>query len=229
MITKKFNPQLHKQMLIKILIDIFKKLNNKAGFKGGTCAYLFYDLPRISLDLDFDILKPLTEKDIDELKIIFNKHTEIKESYDKKFTTFFLLDYEKNTPNIKVELNKRIWDNNSYKLIWFMGVEMKIVDRATLLTNKIVALTNRRQPVARDLFDVYYLLQMGYPINEKLVRERTGKSLSSYLKSLPKFINKHYSAKNILHGLGELLDEQQKQWVKNQLIPKSIEEINKLI
>ncbi len=229
MTSKKFNPQLHERVLIKILIDIFKQLDSKVAFKGGTCAYLFYDLPRISLDLDFDILKPLSKEDIDNLKAIFNKDVNVKDFYNKRFTVFFLLDYEKNTPNIKVEFNKRVWGDNKYKSAWLMGVEIKIVDKATLLTNKIIALTNRKQPVARDLYDVYYFLQMGYPINETLIKQRTGKSLKSYLKFLPEFINKHYTAKNVLQGLGELLDEQQKRWAKKQLISEVIQEIKKLI
>lgn len=229
MTKTKFNQQLHKQVLLKILVDIFKKLDGRVGFKGGTCAYLFYDLPRISLDLDFDILEPLTKEEMDVLKRILSKHARIKEFYEKRFTIFFLLDYQKYTPNIKIEFNKRVWKNNVYKSIWFFGVEMKIVDKATLLTNKIVALTNRRQAVARDLYDVYYFLQLGYPINEKLLQERTGKDLKTYLKSLPRFIKKYYTQKNILQGLGELLDEKQKQWARRQLTSEAIKEIKKLI
>ena len=123
-----FDPEHHKQTLIKILIDIFKKLNGKLAFKGGTCAFLFYDLPRLSLDLDFDILQKLNQENITDLKSILARHGRIKEFKDKKFTTFFLLDYQVGAPNIKIEFNKRVWQNNGYRNIWFLGVKIKVAD-----------------------------------------------------------------------------------------------------
>lgn len=228
MTKEALNLQVHKQILTAILLDIFKKINGKLAFKGGTCAYLFYNLPRVSLDLDLDILTPLTEPEKDNLRVILQKHGIIKNFRDKQFTLFFLLDYQKDAPNIKIELNKRIWKNNKYNSIWFLGVEMKIADKATMLTNKIVALTNRKQSVARDLFDVYYFLKVGFPINEELIQERTGKNLKDYLNFLPSFIKKNYTSKNVLQGLGEVLDQKQKEWVKKELLPETIKAIEKL-
>ena len=229
MTKKGFNQELHKQILIKILIDIFKGFDEKLGFKGETCAYLFYDLPRISLDLDFDILSPFAKEDIDIMRTMLTKHGIIKDFREKRFTIFFLLDYEKDAPNIKIELNKRVWENNIYKPIWFLGVEMKIVDESTLLTNKIVALSDRKMSVARDIFDVYYFLKLGFRLNESLIKERTGKNIKDYLKFLVPFIQKTYTPKNILHGLGEVLEEKQKEWVKKELIQETIKEIKKLV
>jgi len=229
MTKKGFNQELHKQILIKILIDIFKGFDEKLGFKGGTCAYLFYDLPRISLDLDFDILSPFAKEDIDIMRTMLTKHGIIKDFREKRFTIFFLLDYEKNAPNIKIELNKKVWENNIYKPIWFLGVGMKIVDESTLLTNKIVALSDRKMSVARDIFDVYYFLKLGLRLNESLIKERTGKNIKDYLKFLVPFIQKTYTPKNILQGLGEILEEKQKEWIKKELIQETIKEIKKLV
>lgn len=33
-------------------------MSSVLGFKGGTAALLFYGLPRLSVDLDFDLIKP---------------------------------------------------------------------------------------------------------------------------------------------------------------------------
>ncbi len=228
MTKKKFNQELHKQILIKILVDIFKEFNGKLGFKGGTCAYLFYELPRISFDLDLDLLSPFEKNDVDTLKAILAKKAIIRDFRDKTFTVFFLLDYKKDAPNIKVELNKRIWVNNTYKPIWFLGVEMKIADESTILTNKLVDLSDRRVPVARDLFDAYYLLKLGFKMNEKLIKERTGKTLEEYIEFLVPFINRTYNKKNILHGLGEVLEAKQKEWIKKELIQEMERELKKL-
>jgi predicted nucleotidyltransferase component of viral defense system len=228
MTKKGFNQELHKQILIKILVGIFKEFGGKLGLKGGTCAYLFYELPRISFDLDLDLLSPFEKKDVDILKAVLAKKAIIRDFKDKRFTVFFLLDYKKDAPNIKVELNKRVWENNTYKTIWFLGVEMKIADESTILTNKLVALSDRRMPVARDLFDTYYLLKLGFKMNEKLIRERTGKTLEEYIEFLVPFVERTYNEKNILHGLGEVLEEKQKEWVKKELIQEMVRELKKL-
>ncbi|MFH0925077.1 MAG: nucleotidyl transferase AbiEii/AbiGii toxin family protein, partial [bacterium] len=41
----------------RILRDIYSNISicPLLGFKGGTCAHFFYNLPRFSVDLDFDL------------------------------------------------------------------------------------------------------------------------------------------------------------------------------
>ena len=228
MTKRGFDRERHKRVLINLLVNIIKDSNGKVAFKGGTCAALFYDLPRISLDLDFDILEPFNEGDIDRLREILERRGSVQDFREKHFTIFFLLNYEKGAPNIKIEFNKRIWKHNVYKPVWFLGVEMKIADEPTLLTNKIVALTDRKMAVARDLYDSYYLLKLGYPLNEKLILERTGKTREEYIRSLISFIQRTYTAKNILHGLGEVLDEREKEWARKELIQETIRELERI-
>ena len=52
----------HRFYLTQILADIYsdKELALCLGFKGGTALMLFHNLPRFSVDLDFDLLE--TEK-----------------------------------------------------------------------------------------------------------------------------------------------------------------------
>ena len=229
MTKKQFNTDKHKQVLTQVLLDIIKSLGSKLAFKGGTAAMLFYDLPRMSLDLGFDLLENLNDENIDSLKEILGKYGIVKEYRDKKYTIFFLLDYEKYFPNIKIEINKRVWKNNVYDLVRFLGIEIKIADKTSSFSNKLVALSERRTIAARDLFDVHYFFKLGYSINENLIKERTNKSLNEYLSYLKKFIKKHYTIKNVLSGLGEVLDEDQKKWAKNHLLDETIKEIEKLI
>lgn len=222
-----FDENLHQRFLTTLFVEIAKKLNGKIAFKGGTCAVLFYGLHRFSFDLDFDILEEFTRDDIDTLKNILSREGAIKDFYDKFHTVFFLFDYGKDYPNIKIEFNKRIWNNNKYKTIWFMGIRIKIVDEATLITNKLVALSDRKTPVSRDLFDSYYFLNLKFPINEALMKERTGKTKKEYLEFLCSFIRENYNQKNILQGLGQSLDANQKQWAKEHLIDQMIKLIKK--
>jgi predicted nucleotidyltransferase component of viral defense system len=48
----------HKFFLFQILKDVYSdiELANCLGFKGGTALMFFYDLPRFSVDLDFNLL-----------------------------------------------------------------------------------------------------------------------------------------------------------------------------
>lgn len=109
-----------------------------------------------------------------------------------------------------------------------MGVRMKIVSNDTLVTNKLVALSDRKAPVSRDLFDTYYLLNLKFPINEALIKERTGKTKKEYFEFLLSFIKRNYNQKNILQGLGQSLNEDQKRWAKQHLIEETMRLIENL-
>ncbi|MDA3840698.1 MAG: nucleotidyl transferase AbiEii/AbiGii toxin family protein [Patescibacteria group bacterium] len=222
MTSRGFNPDKHKAVLRDLLYEIIKVVGSKVVFKGGTAAMMFYDLPRLSLDLDIDMLFSPSDEILDELNLVIRKSGVIKEHKDKKFTLFYLLSYEENYPNIKIEFNKRIWKNNSSDIFLLSDLEIKVADKKTLFTNKLVALTDRRISVSRDLFDVNYFLKLNFPINESLIYERTGKSKIEYMKYLIKYIKDNYNEKNVLHGLGEFLDKNQKTWAKNNLINETI-------
>jgi hypothetical protein len=182
-------------------------------------------LPRLSFDLDFDLPSPFNAAEASRFRVALERHAVVRDEKDKANTLFFLLDYEKGAPNIKVEVNKRVWKQNSEKTIWLLGVEMRIADERTLATNKLVALSDRKNPVARDLFDAHYFLKMGYPLNEALIRERTGESLPDYLALLSSFVPRIFAPKAVLHGLGDVLDEKQKSWVKDRLVKDFLDEI----
>jgi len=109
-----FNREIHKRYLSLLLSDIVKTFPERVAFKGGTCAALFYNLPRFSFDLDFDLLYMFSLSNISKLKELLSRYGEIKDFYNKKYTLFFLFDYGKGYPKIKIELNKRVWKNNIY-------------------------------------------------------------------------------------------------------------------
>ena len=227
--SRLFDPNVHKRYLSLLLTELVKAFPEKIAFKGGTCAYFFYNLPRFSFDLDFDMLREFSVGDSDRFREVLSRHGQAKEFQDKQNTLFCLFDYGKGHPNIKVELGRRVWKNNVYKPVWFLGVPLAIADETTVLTNKLVALTDRKTAVARDLYDSWYFLKTGFSVNEALVMERTGKGLVAYLKETIGFIRKTYTTRNVLHGLGDALDEKQKAWAKDHLAIETILEIEKWI
>jgi predicted nucleotidyltransferase component of viral defense system len=219
---RKFDKDLHRRYLTTLLAGVAKNFPDKIAFKGGTCALFFYNLPRFSFDLDFDMLKPFSVEDTARLRSILGREGRVLDWQDKHFTLLGVLDYGRGYPNIKIELNKRIWTANKFKPVWFLGVSLIIPDETTILTNKLVALTDRRTPVARDLYDVWYFLKMGFRANPDLINERTGKSTVEFLRMTTEFIKKTFTPRNVLQGLGEALDEDQKQWAKKQLIEETL-------
>ena len=65
--------QKHKFIMVQVLKDIFSdnEIGTTLGFKGGTAAYFFYDLPRFSVDLDFNLLDKSKEDIVLKSCLIF--------------------------------------------------------------------------------------------------------------------------------------------------------------
>ncbi len=217
-----FDRNTHGRYLTALLTGIIKAVPEKTAFKGGTCAALFYELPRFSFDLDFDIVRPFETRDTDAIKEVLSANGRIIDEADKEYTLLYEFDYGKGTTKIKIEFNKRVWKNNRYKNNWFMGVPILLADEMTVTTNKLVALSDRKNAVARDLFDVWYFLSHGFMLNEQLLMERTGKGISEYCKFLIRFIKKTFSRRNVLQGLGEAIDDKQKTWARERLIDETL-------
>lgn len=99
-------------------------------------------------------------------------------------------------------------------------------DKSTIFANKLVALTQRN--TNRDIYDVYFFFQNLFDINEKVILERTWKTLIQLLIQIKNKLEKLPQNYKILDGLWELLDQNQKKFVKNHLIKEliSLIEIN---
>jgi len=89
----------HKLILVQILKEIYSNIfiASLLGFKGGTAAYLFYKLPRFSIDLDFNLLD-IKKKDFvfQNVRNILRNFGNIKDEKEKQATLFFLKFYLEN-------------------------------------------------------------------------------------------------------------------------------------
>jgi len=212
------NIRTHKIILLQILKDIYTdiSISSTLGFKGGTACYFFYDLPRFSVDLDFDLLDLEKDKIVfEKIKEILKNYGEIKEASDKRFTLFFVLSYSKEAQNIKVEISKRDF-NSTYEIKNYLGISMLVMKKEDISAHKLVAILDRKQLANRDLFDAWFFLKNNWEINEKIVEKRTGMKLKGHLKKCQKRIEK-INERYILAGMGELLDEKTKNWTKQNL------------
>lgn len=208
----------HKFVLVQILKDIYSDISiaSLLGFKGGTAAHLFYDLPRFSVDLDFNLLDP-EKKNIllETIPSILGKIGRIKQQREKRFTLFFLLSYGEKERTIKVEISKRIFPDH-YKVMSYLGISMLVMTQEDLFAHKLVALLDRKSPANRDYFDLWFFMQNHWDINKEIVELRTGLSLKEYLKKCERIvesINERY----ILQGIGEVMDTKLKNWTRENL------------
>jgi predicted nucleotidyltransferase component of viral defense system len=217
-----FDTNVHNSNLISLLKSIYSdaSLGPLLGFKGGTAAHLFYDLNRLSVDLDFDLLAPKKEKFVfEKIKKIAKKQGEIKEAHNKRYTLFILLSYSTGSKNIKIEINKRQFDCQ-YQTLNHLGIPMLVMTKEDMFANKLIALTNRNSIVNRDIYDVHFFLKNRWKINKKIVEQRAEMKFDQYLEFCIEFLEKYNS--NILFGLGELLDNKQKNWVRDNLLDDTI-------
>ena len=106
------NREKHQLLMGRILKDVYTDVSIAPllGFKGGTSAFFFYDLPRFSVDLDFDLLASADEHQhwvFEKIIAILARYGDIKDQSIKRYTIFAALSYGDRDHNIKVEVNVR--------------------------------------------------------------------------------------------------------------------------
>ncbi len=213
----------HKTILLQILKDIYtdSSLGPMLGFKGGTAANFFYDLGRFSVDLDFDLLNGDKESFVfEKIEKILHEYGTIKEKHRKKNTLLFVISYNEKSQNIKVEINRRILGSR-YELKNYLGISVLIMVREDMFAHKLVAVLERTKIANRDVYDIWYFLKNRWPINKEIVENRTGINFKDHLKKCIAFVES-LSDRNILSGMGELLDEKQEAWAKIHLRKETV-------
>jgi predicted nucleotidyltransferase component of viral defense system len=221
----------HKHIQLQILKEIYTDMSiaTHLGFKGDTAALMFYNLNRFSVDLDFDLLYTSEAGSVDENKEqeIFEKildiakgHGEIREARSKRYNLIFILSYDSKAQNIKIEVNRREFGSR-YELKTLLGISMLVMIREDMFANKLMAMYERVGKTSRDVFDVYFFAKNNWPVNRDIVEQRAGLPFSEVLKKsielLEKLDNRH-----ILDGLGEFLDDSQKDWARAKLRSETI-------
>ncbi len=210
---------LHRSSLIAILREIYSDtlLRTSLGFKGGTAAMLFYQLPRFSVDLDFDLLDAEKKEAVfGRLRDILPQFGTLTEAQDKQYTLFFLLNYQRGERGLKVEISKRPL-RSEYAIKNYLGISMLVMKQEDMAASKLAALLTRRKFASRDVFDVWFFLKNKWDIDEDVLREKTGLSLKGALQKAEEQV-RAIKQTELLAGLGDLLDAKQKAWVKSKLV-----------
>ena len=217
------NTSLHKRIMLQILKDICSdtSISPFLGFKGGTAAYMFYGLDRFSVDLDFDLLDENKEDYVfEKIERIVKSYGKIKEAMKKRFNLFFLLSYEEKAQNIKVEINRRSFGSR-YEVKTYFGISMLVMIQEDMFAHKLMTMYERFGKTNRDIYDVWFFLRNNWFINKEIVEQRAGMSFKDFLQKCINLLEKTED-RNILAGMGELLDAKQKVWAKAKLRTETI-------
>ena len=214
--------QRHKLYMAQILSLIFKDkdLCNVVGFKGGTALMFFHNLPRFSTDLDFNLL------DVSKQDVVYNKVRQIllrfgtiDDEAKKLYGPILVLNYGKGERMLKVEISNRQYDNH-YETKTLAGTDIRVLTVPDMFAHKLCAMGERLSP--RDVFDVWFFLQqMHASVNENIIKERTGKTVSEYAAWCSQRVREG-SPKLLMQGLGEVIDDSRtKNFVKTRLIEET--------
>ena len=214
----------HKFYLVSVLKDIYAdaELATALGFKGGTAHMLFYDLPRFSVDLDFNLLAPEKSKGVyNKIRKILLRYGKIRDEAEKHFGLLIVLDYGEKERNLKIEISNREFPD-SYETKNYLGIPVKVMVKPDMFAHKLCALLDRNMIANRDVFDVYFFMQQKTPINKNIVEKRMDMEFKEYIDSCIAKIEK-LPGKNLLNGIGELVDNNLKSFVREQLKEETIQ------
>jgi predicted nucleotidyltransferase component of viral defense system len=214
--------QKHKLYMAQILSQIFKDkdLCNVLGFKGGTALMFFYDLPRFSTDLDFNLLDESKQDMVyEKVRRILLKYGSIDDEAKKLYGPILVLNYGKGERMLKVEISNRQYDNH-YETKTLAGTDIRVLTTPDMFAHKLCAMGERLSP--RDIFDVWFFLdQLHASINENIIRQRTGKSVAEYAEWCSRRVCES-SPKLLMQGLGEVIDDvRTKNFVKSKMIDET--------
>ena len=231
----KIDKEKHKKIMLGILADISKdpELSVNLGFKGGTCCYFVYGLDRFSVDLDFDLLdaekKDLVIKKMYEL---LKKYGTIKKGSNESRVK---LKYSDDSSALKIDISPRDELNhlNSYEITDIVsGVPLNILKQEDMFAHKLVAIKDRFENRSankiianRDIYDINFFFNKNWEINYEIILLRRKKDAKLYFKELMEFIEKNVDNKKILDGIGALVSDEKRKWVKNELKNEVIKQL----
>ena len=155
----------HKFFMVQILKDIYTdiELSNWLGFKGGTALMFFYDLPRFSIDLDFNLLNKDSEDVVyRKIRKIVLKYGTIFDEAQKFYGPLIVLDYGVDERKLKVEISNRMFENR-YEIKNLLGINVKVMVKEDLFAHKLCALLDRNGIANRDIFDCWFFMQNQTP------------------------------------------------------------------
>lgn len=181
----------------------------------------FYDLPRFSVDLDFNLLPNAKEEPVyEKVREIVLKHGNIHDEAIKHYGIICVLDYGMGERKLKVEISNRNFGDR-YEVKNLLGINMLVMVAQDMFAHKLCALLDRSTITNRDIFDCWFFMNNKTAVNRSIVETRMGMPLAEYLQKCIDTLES-ISDKSLLNGVGELMDDEIKQFVRSKLRRETI-------
>jgi len=169
-------------------LNEIESIRENLVLKGGTAInFLYFDVPRLSVDIDFDYIgsvkKEIMIRDRRNIRGILQRFfkkqgykVEVREPYALFQSTLSYINSAGNNDNIKVEINFfnrvpvfDVVERRFVDIFGFKDFNVITLVPEDLFGRKLRALVTRLS--ARDLYDVYQLLSSGIKIDSELLRK----------------------------------------------------------
>lgn len=223
-------PQLRQEqqreaLKVMIVLALFScpKLAPHIGFKGSGPSLLFYGLNRFTTDLDFDLLDERQKNYVaNAMEQILKQYGTVKTKRKSLLTRFklFYQDKQRGPQEIKIDLNLRK-PFSTYETKSFLGVPVQAMTQQDIAANKLVSMHERLGRINKDIYDTHFILKHAWPINKKLVEQRTGMNYTAFLQQCIADISS-LPDNHIADGLEDVLNKQQLAWAATHLKPETI-------
>lgn len=208
----------HKFFLLQILRDIYSEpeLASSLAFKGGTALMLFHQLPRFSVDLDFNLITDSHEDAVyASLRNILQSYGALHDEAKKHHGMLFVLNYQAGERNVKVEISSRLYPDEN-ELRDYLGISMQVMQLEYMFTHKFMALLDRSSLTNRDVFDCWFCMKQRLYLRQPILDMRLPCNFEEYIDRAVKKVEK-IPANRILNGIGDLLQPDVKRWAKPNL------------
>ena len=181
----------------------------------------FYELPRFSVDLDFNLIQVEKQAVVyDKIRKILLKYGSIHDEAQKFYGLILVLDYGFAERKLKVEISNRAFEDR-YEVKNLLGIPVKVMVAADMFAHKLCALLDRSVFTNRDVFDCWYFMSKQIPVNKSIIENRMQMPYANYLQQcIDKLENT--KGKSMLQGLGELMDQNIKLFVRTRLRSETI-------
>ena len=181
----------------------------------------FYDLPRFSVDLDFNLLDKEQEDLVyNKLRIILLKYGSIYDEAKKYYGPLVVLNYGYGERKLKVEISNRAFENH-YEIKNLLGINVKVMVQEDLFAHKLCTLLDRTSITNRDIFDCWFFMEKRTPINKYIVESRMKAPFAEYVQQCIDLLES-MNDRGLLQGLGELMDSSMKKFVQTKMRSETI-------
>ncbi len=181
----------------------------------------FYDLPRFSVDLDFNLLHKEQEDLVyNKVRKILLKYGSIYDEAKKYYGPLVVLNYGYGERKLKVEISNRVFENR-YEIRNLLGINVKVMVQEDMFAHKLCALLDRSSITNRDIFDCWFFMEKRTPINKNIVESRMKMPLAEYLQQCIGLLES-MNDKGLLQGLGELMEDSMKKFVQIEMRSETI-------